>query len=528
MRLPFANRVANLFNTLFPEVIFTERPRLPLGEYWQLLLKNRLLADRSPLGADLTRSVPLVSCDSQTVVPDALFICKGAAFKADYLRQAAEKGALAYVSERVYPEVPELPCIQVTDIRRAMALLADRAWNHPSGILNIIGITGTKGKTTAAYFLKSILDAWRALQGRGQTAILSTIVTDDGVERRPAKLTTPEPLDLQRHLWNAASVGADFVTMEVSSQALKYHRVTGVDFSTAVFLNIGEDHISPIEHPDFEDYFSSKLMIFRQATAACVNLDCDHAQRVLSAAGACAQVITFSKRDPAALIFADRITPQAGSISFRVRTPRYTQIMRLPMSGLFNIDNALAAIAVAERYGIDPHAVCDGLSRAMVPGRMETCHSADGSRTVIVDYAHNGMSLEALLSSVCAEYPDRQLTLLFGCTGGKGLDRREGMGNAAGKYAHRIILTEDDPGPEEVADICTDIGRYLAAHGKTWTMIPDREAAISAAILGATAPAVVVLAGKGAEQAQKRKHGPEPCAPDGMLARKVLDKYDRG
>ncbi|HWS43629.1 MAG TPA: UDP-N-acetylmuramoyl-L-alanyl-D-glutamate--2,6-diaminopimelate ligase [Pseudoflavonifractor sp.] len=503
-----------------------DRPRLPLGDYWQLLLKHGLLAVTEPLGVDLTRPVPMVSCDSRSVVPGALFLCKGAAFRSEYLRQASEKGAAAYVSEIPYPDVPELTGILVTDIRAAMALLADRAWGHPSGDIPITGITGTKGKTTAAYFLKSILDCHRQAEGKGPTAILSTIVTDDGVERRNATLTTPEPLDLQRHLWNAVSADAGFVTMEVSSQALKYRRVMGVELATAVFLNIGEDHISPIEHPDFEDYFSSKLAIFRQAAAACINLDCDHADRVRAAAAVCPRVLTFSKTDPSADIFADDLTAREGAVSFRVRTPGYTRRLRLPMSGLFNVDNALAAIAAAERYGIPEAAVAEGLSRAAVPGRMETYTSADGALSVIVDYAHNGMSLEALLSSVRAEYPLRQLTVLFGCTGGKGLDRREGMGHAAGRWADRIFLTEDDPGPEAVEAICDDIGRYIAPHGKTWTAIPDREKAISTAVLEAERPAVVVLAGKGAEQRQKRREGSVPCAPDGLLARKVLDKYD--
>ncbi len=503
-----------------------ERPRLPLGDYWQLLNRHHLLVGTQSLKADLGAAVPLVSCDSRAVVPGTLFLCKGAAFHSGYLRQAADRGAVAYVSEVPYPEVPQLPALLVTDIRAAMALLADLAWGHPSGAIPITGITGTKGKTTTAYFLKSILDLWQQERGAGPTAILSTIVTDDGLERRPAKLTTPEPLDLHRHLWNAVSTGAGYLTMEVSSQALKYHRVTGVALSTAVFLNIGEDHISPIEHPDFEDYFSSKLMIFRQAAAACVNLDSDFSQRVLEAAQVCPRVITFSKTDPAAQVFADQITPRPGSIAFRVRTPDEVREMLLPMSGLFNLDNALAAIAVAYRYGVDGETMARALAHAAVPGRMETYSSADGLLTVIVDYAHNGMSLEALLSSVRCEYPGRELTVLFGCTGGKGLDRRAGMGSAAGRWADRIFLTEDDPGPEEVLDICADIGRHITPHGKTWTVLPDRTAAISAAIGEAHRPAVVVLAGKGAEQTQKRKEGAVSCPPDGLLAKKVLERYD--
>lgn len=505
----------------------SNRTRLPLGDYYQLLLRHGLLADAAPLTADLTHPVSLVSCDSKLVIPNTLFVCKGVKFKEEYLRSAMEQGAFAYVSEREYPAVP-LPCIRVTDIRKAMGLLADRAYGHPSGALRITGITGTKGKTTTAYYIKSIVDAWLAGQGHRESALLSTIVTDDGVERRPAKLTTPEPLDLQRHLWNAVSAGADYLTMEVSSQALKYGRVIGVELACAVFLNIGEDHISPVEHPDLEDYLNSKLLIFRQARSACVCLDCDHVERVRAAAAACPRVVTFSQKFPSADVYGAQVRKEGDRIAFHVRTPRYERELAISTPGLFNVENALAAVAVAEAYGIPADVVAGGLVRAFVPGRMEHYVSADGEISVIVDYSHNGMSLQNALRSVRAEYPGRELTVLFGCTGGKGIDRREGMGNAAGEWADRIILTEDDPGPEEVEAICADIGVFLAAHGKDYTVIPNREAAVETAILGALRPAVVLLAGKGCEEAQKRKNGPEPCIPDGTLARRALDKYNAG
>ena len=190
------------------------------------------------------------------------------------------------------------------------------------------------------------------------------------------------------------------------------------------------------------------------------------------------------------------------------------------MTGAFNVSNALCAISVCRLVGVPAETIRRGLARATVPGRMETYHA--GGRTVIVDYAHNGMALEALLRSVREDYPGAEVTVLFGCTGDKGLDRREGMGRAAGALADAIVLTEDDPGHEAVEDICREIRGYIAPFGKPVQIIPQREQAIRTAIETAPNGGVVVLAGKGSERQQKRANGPEPYATDGLLARKYL------
>lgn len=496
------------------------RPRLPLGEYYQLLLKNGLLADATSLPADLTSPVEAVTCDSRAAVPGSLFICKGAAFKEEYLAEALRRGAAAYVSEKPYDQ--PAPCIPVTDIRAAMGLLADAAWGHPSGQLKIIGITGTKGKTTTAWFLKSILDTWRAEQGLPPVGLLSTIVTDDGVQRRPATLTTPEPLDLQRHLWNAVNAGCGYMVMECSSQALKYGRMAGVELDSAVFLNFGEDHISPKEHPTLEDYFQSKLKIFRQAKTAVVNFDSDRAPEIMAEAARCEKVLSYTLRGQKGEIWGQIEGLSQRGTAFSAAYNGQPSKFTIPLSGSFNVSNALAALAVAQILGVPLPQAQAGLARARVPGRMETY--VNQKKTVIVDYAHNGMALSALLRSIRADYPEAPVTVVFGCTGGKGLDRREGMGKAAGAYADQIILTEDDPGPEEVGDICAEIGRYITAYGKPWRVIEDRETAVAQAIREAPQGGVVVLAGKGSEQEQKRKNGPEPCVPDGMLAQKYLNE----
>ena len=377
----------------------------PLGDYLQLLQRKNLQLDFS--GAPLTREVALVSCDSRQVVPGTLFICKGAHFKVEFLQSAKEQGAFVYLAEKKYDQV-DLPCILVSDVRLAMAYLADFYYNHPSSKLGVVGITGTKGKSSTAYYLKYIFDEYLAAKGQPASGVISSIETYDGVEKFESHLTTPEPLDLERHFANAVGAGIRYLTMEVSSQALKYDRVKNVEFAAAVFLNIGMDHISPIEHPNFEDYFASKLRIFAQAAAACVNLDCDHADRVLEAARKnCPRIITFSQKDPSATIFGSQVRKAGGDILFRVKTPRYSREFRLTMPGLFNVQNALAALAVCEAMGVPEQYAYAGLMKARVPGRMEVYSNADEKVSVIVDYAHNRLSFETLFQSVREEYPGR-------------------------------------------------------------------------------------------------------------------------
>jgi len=475
-----------------------------LNDYIALLEQAHLLSAPVPREMDRSAPVALVSYDSREVVPGTLFLCKGAHFKAEFLDMARERGAIAYVSQVPYPQAG-LPCIQVSDMRRAIAPLADLFYGHPSGKLKVIGLTGTKGKSSTAYYLKYILDEYMAQQGRGESGVISSIDTYDGVERFESHLTTPEPLELQRHFAHAAESGMEYLTMEVSSQALKYHRTLCTDFAAACFLNIGEDHISPIEHPDFEDYFSSKLKIFQQGAINCVDLDCDHADRVLAAARAAGKpVFTFSQKDPEADVYASQVRKRGNDILFRVRTRRFFREFRLTMPGLFNVENALAAIAVCEGLNIPEQCVYVGLMKARVPGRMEVYSNADDTVTAIVDYAHNRMSFETLFRSVQAEYPGRRIVAVFGCPGKKALDRRRDLGEISGKYSDLVVLTEEDSGEEDTLSICREIAGHVAAQNCQYSIEPNRGEAIRQAILGCHEPSVLLITGKGAETRQKR------------------------
>lgn len=497
-----------------------------LNDYIALLEQKGLLAAPIPEGLDRSAPVELVSYDSREVVPGTLFICKGAHFKAEFLAMARDRGAIAYVSETPYPSV-DLPCLRVSDMRRTIAPLADRFFDHPSGKLKVIGLTGTKGKSSTAYYLKSILDGYMAETGGAESGVISSIDTYDGVERFESHITTPDALDLQRHFHHAVQSGLEYLTMEVSSQALKYHRSLCTDFAAACFLNIGYDHISPIEHTDFEDYFSSKLRIFQQGKVNCVNLDCDHAERVLAAAREAGKpLITFSQRNKSADVYADRVRKRGEDILFRVRTGRYEREFRLTMPGLFNVENALAAIAVCEGLEVPERFIYAGLERARVPGRMEVFASAGGTVTAIVDYAHNRMSFEALFRSARAEYPGRRIVTVFGCPGLKALDRRRDLGEISGKYSDLVVLTEEDSGEEDTLSICGQIAAHVAEQGCRYLIEPNRGEAIRQAILSCREPSVLLITGKGEETRQKRGREYIDTPSDVDYVHAFLGEYD--
>ena len=496
-----------------------------LGTYLDLLENNHVLAEIIPVGAatgtanahtDATgaadrlgalHALPIrhVSCSSADVVPGTLFICKGAAFKPAYLEDAARAGAVAYVAEQTYPGI-DLPCVRVDNVRLAMGLLADAAWDHPSGKLDICAFTGTKGKTTCAYYLRGILNAAERAAGReGRTPIFSTIELDDGIGAGPSKLTTPEPLDLERHLANAAAAGARRVVMEASSQALKYGRVTGVRFAVGAFINIGNDHISPIEHPTFEDYLAAKLRIFKHAETAVVNLEGapEHLDQILAAAhAACPRVITYalnSSDADVALVAARPAVGRPGSTVATVRTPQFVVDVTVPSVAEFNLSNALAAVACAYALGVDRKSIARGLADVRVPGRMELVPLEREDLVGIVDYAHNGDELETLLETVRRHYPGREVVAVFGATGVKGVERRVGMGLAAGK----------------LAAICATIVENVRSTGNdNVQVVLDRAEAIRTAVRETSGPAVIVLAGKGHEKRMLRAEGPVPYEGD--------------
>ena len=476
-----------------------------LTEYISLLESKGLISDIKAGPEELDKQVGYISYDSRDVREGTLFVCKGAHFSKEYLKGAISGGAFAYISEEAYElEGAECPHIIVNDMRKAMAYMAGLYYDNVWRRLKLIGITGTKGKSTTVYFMKYILDDYLEKSGKPKSAVISSIDTYDGVINEESHITTPEAMALHRHFYNAAESGIEFLSMEASSQGFKYDRTLGVVFDAGCFLNIDEDHISAIEHSDFEDYFSSKLLLFKQCRTACVNLGSRHLDRILECAGENApKVITFGLREEADVYGYD-VKVKEEHIAFRVRTPGFDREFLMSMRGLFNVENALAAISVCCALGIPEEHIFSGLLKARVGGRMEVFKSPGRDLTVIVDYAHNRMSFEALFLSTLKEYPGQKIAIVCGCPGYKALGRRRELAEIAGKYAGKAFITEEDPGEEPVMNICLEIAKYMAEQNLDHEIIVDREEAIKRAIDTAPDSSVVLVAAKGRETRQKR------------------------
>ena len=493
-----------------------------LNDYIKLLEDNGLISECC--ADNKNTDISFVTYNSKEAAEGTLFICKGAHFKEDYLRDAHLSGAVCYISEKKYDV--DMDCIIVKNIRRAMAVIFDMYYESVWKGLTLIGITGTKGKSTTTYFIKYILDEYLKSADKPRSAFISSIDTYDGVESFESHLTTPEAGELYKHFSNAVNSGIDYLTMEVSSQALKYDRVYGVGFNIGVYLNIGEDHISDIEHPDFDDYFYSKLKLFEQCKTACVSLDTLRVEEVLKAASVCDRVITFSSIDDKADIFAYDIRKSGNDTVFKVRTPEYTEEITLTIPGLFNVQNALAAIAVCYCLKIPKHYIYVGLMKARSSGRMEIYSNSDNRVIAIVDYAHNKLSFQSLYDSVKKEFPSRKIITVFGCPGKKAFQRRKDLGELSGKYSDFVYITEEDHGEEPLLQICEEIAEYVKAQGCKYEIEPDRGQAIKKAIFSADRDTVVLITGKGNETRQKRGTEYIPCPSDVEYTKKFLKEFD--
>lgn len=509
-----------------------------LAEYRQKLADKGLLKRFMQDEALLAEPVHFLTFNSLEVQKGTLFVCKGKKFKEGYLQEAFRRGAFCYVAEIEYDGFPGLI---VTDIRKAMAVLANMFYEEPWRAFPLIGLTGTKGKSTTVYFLRNIIDRYQQSLGKPRMGYLSSIETFDGVEAFESHLTTPEALTLAKHFDHVRSSGLYAMVMEVSSQALKYDRTLGVEFDIGCFLNFGIDHIGEAEHSDIEDYFLSKLKFFEQCRKVYLNLDTDRLVRVLDAinhSSLCEKLITYS---PSAALAAEGVPSDyiASDIRrendetvFRIqkrlqgigKSSSFETIgeFKLTIPGIFNVENALLAAIICLELGIPLEAVKIGLYDAKVAGRMEVFKNEQRRVVAIVDYAHNRMSFDRLFSSTKLEYPGWRIEALFGCPGGKGLQRRTELPEVVSKYADFVWITEEDAGEESVDVISNQLYENLKKFGCPAEIIIDREEAIRKAIENAQPNTVLVMTGKGRELYQKRGKEYVPIESDVQLVEKYL------
>lgn len=473
---------------------------LTLTQIQQILEKENLLREFiTPTGWTLTtpfdKTFQKIAYDSREADSDTLFFCKGNNFQPRFLEQALEDGLTCYLAEQPYDVSAELAII-VTDIRKALAVLSMAFYDYPQEKLKMIGITGTKGKTTVAYFTKQILD----ITTKKKTALFSTLNTTlDGVTFFKSKLTTPESLDLYRMMAEAVANGMTHLVMEVSSQAYKVARVYGLTFDVGVFLNISPDHIGPIEHPTFEDYFYCKRQLVANSRQVILQHEIEHFDLLKELANKqTIPVITYGNED------ADyQVKPLEHPLAFNLTSSadsfKLNGDYQILLAGDFNKENAAAALLASALVGADQAAGRQGLAEALVPGRMNLLLKANGAH-IYVDYAHNYLSMKSLLAFAKDQHPKGKLLVITGSTGNKAESRRAGLGQAIGEYADAAVLTSDDPNFEDPEKIAAEIQQGIQNDQVKVHFEVDRKKAIQEAIRNAGPEDAIILAGKGTDK----------------------------
>lgn len=417
-----------------------------------------------------------------------------------YINNAIKAGAkVVMVEEGADLSSIELPddvtVIMAKDTREALAICSCNFYENPSKKFKLIGVTGTKGKTTTTYMMREILKE----QGI-KTGLVGTIAIYSGdTKLKDSDRTTPESLELQRMFARMVEDGCEVVIMEVSSQSLKLSRVAGCDFDMGVFTNFSEDHISPKEHPDMEDYLNSKLKLFTMCKKAFVNVDNIYSSKILNALKDC-DVKTYGL-DNTAMVSAKDITITNSYVDFIVKLNAKNERVKVEIPGRFSVYNALAAICVCQQLGCDTESIKKALQEVRVPGRSELVNNKK-NLTIMLDYAHSPESLESILHAVKG-YTRGKVISVFGCGGDRDTTKRAIMGEISGKIADYTIITSDNPRTEDPEEIVKEVESGIKRTKGKYVCIVDRKKAIEHAIKMATKNDIVVLAGKGHETYQE-------------------------
>lgn len=441
-----------------------------------------------------------VAYDSRKVEKGSLFVClKG--FETDghrYIQNAAQAGAAAIIVEDLPAEDPGTAVIQVDDSRKALAYISAAWFNYPAEHMTMIGLTGTKGKTTTAHMVKGILE-----EAGYKLGMIGTIGAFVGAEKIATKNTTPESYELHSLFAHMLECGCQCVVMEVSSQGLKLSRTAGIEFDYGAFLNISPDHIGPGEHESFEEYMHCKSLLFRQAKTAVINIDSPHWKEVTAEASNPYTVSLEHEADFMGRNINNIWEPGLLGVTFDV-SGKFEEHMVLNMPGSYNVENALIASGITFLMGVDPEVIGSALRKVKVKGRTQLLQDASHFTTFIIDYAHNALSMESLLKMLKAYHPKR-LICLFGGGGNRPKQRRYDMGEIAAKYADLTIITLDNPRFEDPDDINADIIRGLNVHHGKYEIIMDREKAIHYLLDNCGKDDIVALIGKGHEEYQDIK-----------------------
>lgn len=460
-----------------------------------------------------------ITYDSRKVQPQNVFVCiRGN--QADghaYAKEAVDKGAVVLVMEKRPEKIPEhVTVLLVKNSRAALAYLSCAWEENPAQHLVTIGITGTKGKTTTAYMIYEILQKAGIRAG-----LIGTVETRIGSWQIPSEHTTPDPVLLQSLFSKMVKNGCTHVVMEVSSQAEKQHRCDGFTFTYGIFTNIGNDHIGAGEHDSFEEYLVCKKRLLLNCRTGIVNRDDEKFEKIIE--GSTCRLVTFGWKNGADFCAGEPRryqTPGRLGVSYTVHgAAEFTVKVNLP--GMFSVSNSLAAIAVCTQMGIPVKAMQETLEKICVRGR---CEAVPAFRDVmiLIDYAHNAMSLESLLATLREYHPSR-LVCLFGCGGNRARDRRFQMGEAAGRLADLTVITSDNPRDEDPQEILDDIKKGIVKTNGVFIEIADRKEAIRYVIENRKPGDLIVLAGKGHETYQIRK-GKRYEMDERVLIREILEE----
>lgn len=446
----------------------------------------------------LQTEVKDLAYDSRKIRPGMLFVAiTGTVVDGHkYIPDVVEKGAAVLVVEKEI-EIPseDVTVVRVANGRAALSFLSQAYFDYPTEKMISIGITGTKGKSTTTYMVRDIIEK------SGKTCgIVGTIGVAINGKVTPTEHTTPESYDLQKYFHDMVEAGCDYMVMEVSSQGIKMDRVAGMHFDYGVFTNITPDHIGPNEHADFDEYLWCKSRLFTMCNVGIVNKEDPHWQEIIK--DATCEIKTFGESDADMVATAIEHINNDGDLSMKFHASGILEgdvVVGLP--GLFNIYNGMCAACVGALLGMPQDVILHALEHVEVRGRVENVPTGRGF-SVLIDFAHNGVSTESVLRTLRGYEPSR-IIAIFGCGGNRSKLRRYEMGEAVGNLAELAIVTSDNPRTEDVMDIIEDIKVGLAKTKGEYVVIPDRQEAVNYAVDHAQDGDMIILLGKGHEEYQE-------------------------